>query len=138
MANLTVSGVINTQNASWGTNANGEYTLSGTINGRDSWVRTSGGFTYTVQWDSNLWIIRWTSPAGITLADGVIEDVQYPWLTTYTPRTVYNFSGTIVMSEVTTEPPASTFGLPADVVALITSRFGTVANFLRLRNQGQV
>lgn len=31
-----------------------------------------------------------------------------------------------------------TFGLPADVVALITSRFGTVANFLRLRNQGQV
>jgi hypothetical protein len=34
-----------------------------------------------------------------------------------------------------TEP---TFGLPADVVALITSRFGTVANFLRLRNQGQV
>jgi hypothetical protein len=33
---------------------------------------------------------------------------------------------------------APTFGLPADVVALITSRFGTVANFLRLRNQGQV
>ena len=35
-------------------------------------------------------------------------------------------------------PSAPTFGLPADVVALITSRFGTVANFLRLRNQGQV
>ncbi len=33
---------------------------------------------------------------------------------------------------------APTFGLPADVVALITSRFGSVANFLRLRNQGQV
>ncbi len=33
---------------------------------------------------------------------------------------------------------APTFGLPSDVVALITSRFGTVANFLRLRNQGQV
>jgi hypothetical protein len=33
-------------------------------------------------------------------------------------------------------PP--TFGLPADVVALITSRFGSVANFLRLRNQGQI
>ena len=31
-----------------------------------------------------------------------------------------------------------TFGLPADVVALIESRFGTVANFLRLRNLGQV
>jgi hypothetical protein len=31
-----------------------------------------------------------------------------------------------------------TFGLPAETVALIESRFGTVANFLRLRNQGQV
>ena len=31
-----------------------------------------------------------------------------------------------------------TFGLPADVVALIESRFGTVANYLRLRNQGQI
>jgi hypothetical protein len=30
------------------------------------------------------------------------------------------------------------FGLPSATVALITSRFGTVANFLRLRNQGQV
>ena len=33
---------------------------------------------------------------------------------------------------------SSTFGLPADVVALIESRFGTVANYLRLRNQGQI
>jgi hypothetical protein len=32
----------------------------------------------------------------------------------------------------------NTFGLPADVVALITSRFGSVANFLRLRNQGYI
>ena len=31
-----------------------------------------------------------------------------------------------------------TFGLPADVVALITAAHGSVANFLRLRNQGQV
>jgi hypothetical protein len=36
------------------------------------------------------------------------------------------------------EPSAPTFGLPADVVALIVSRHGSVANFLRLRNQGQV
>ena len=34
--------------------------------------------------------------------------------------------------------PQATFGLPPDVVALITSRFGSVANFLRLRNQGYV
>lgn len=31
-----------------------------------------------------------------------------------------------------------TFGLPPDVVALIESRFGTVANYLRLRNLGQI
>ena len=34
--------------------------------------------------------------------------------------------------------PSPTFGLPADVVALITARHGSVANFLRLRNQGQI
>ena len=36
------------------------------------------------------------------------------------------------------EGGSNTFGLPAEVVALIESRFGTVANYLRLRNQGQV
>jgi len=41
--------------------------------------------------------------------------------------------------EPTPEPSAeSTFGLPADVVALLTKNFGSVANFLRLRNQGQI
>jgi hypothetical protein len=32
----------------------------------------------------------------------------------------------------------STFGLPAETVALLIKNFGSVANFLRLRNQGQV
>jgi hypothetical protein len=36
------------------------------------------------------------------------------------------------------EGGSNTFGLPAEVVALIESRFGTVANYLRLRNQGQI
>jgi hypothetical protein len=31
-----------------------------------------------------------------------------------------------------------TFGLPIGSIGLITSRFGTVGNYLRLRNQGQV
>lgn len=35
-------------------------------------------------------------------------------------------------------PSYNTFGLPAESVALIVSRFGSVANFLRLRNQGQI
>jgi uncharacterized protein YcnI len=33
---------------------------------------------------------------------------------------------------------SNTFGLPAESVALIEANFGSVANFLRLRNQGQV
>jgi hypothetical protein len=44
-------------------------------------------------------------------------------------------TGDILLIAVT---PQNTFGLPADVVALITSRFGSVANFLRLKNQGYV
>lgn len=31
-----------------------------------------------------------------------------------------------------------TFGLPADVVSLMVAAHGSVANFLRLRNQGQI
>jgi hypothetical protein len=38
----------------------------------------------------------------------------------------------------TVESSEPTFGLPAESVALITSRFGSVARFLRLRNQGQI
>lgn len=34
--------------------------------------------------------------------------------------------------------PKPTFGLPPEVVALMEVRFGSVANFLRLRNLGQV
>ena len=44
--------------------------------------------------------------------------------------------GLVIIS--TAEASQNTFGLPADVVALITSRFGSVANFLRLKNQGYV
>jgi hypothetical protein len=45
-----------------------------------------------------------------------------------------------LLGEVPEEPGSegNTFGLPADVVALITSRHGSVSNFLRLRNQGQI
>ena len=46
-------------------------------------------------------------------------------------------TGTVIITG-SAAPSEPTFGLPADVVALITSRFGSVANFLRLRNQGQV
>lgn len=49
------------------------------------------------------------------------------------------FEGQNITFQSEPEPSGNpTFGLPADVVALIKSRFGSVANFLRLRNQGQV
>jgi hypothetical protein len=51
------------------------------------------------------------------------------------------FSGAANTALITAyTPPLSepTFGLPADVVALMTSRHGSVANFLRLRNLGQI
>jgi hypothetical protein len=52
-------------------------------------------------------------------------------------------TGTVEIAEYLEPQPngnseGNTFGLPAETVALITSRFGSVANFLRLRNQGQV
>jgi hypothetical protein len=51
------------------------------------------------------------------------------------PNNTILFNGNISLIAVAPQP---TFGLPADVVALITSRFGSVANFLRLKNQGYV
>ena len=47
-------------------------------------------------------------------------------------------TGTVLITPPAPSQNTFGFGLPADVVALITSRFGSVANFLRLRNQGQV
>ena len=59
-------------------------------------------------------------PIGLTWSVGAFGSGNIPTVT-----------GTLAASE-------NTFGLPADVVALITSRFGTVANFLRLRNLGYI
>jgi hypothetical protein len=73
---------------------------------------------------------------GVGINAASLSDVAYPWLAT----DWYN-EGIDPTNLVITEVPVSsqnTFGLPAETVALITSRFGTVANFLRLRNQGQV
>lgn len=48
------------------------------------------------------------------------------------------WGGTPILTPVASTPSQNTFGLPAESVALITSRFGSVANYLRLRNQGQI
>lgn len=49
------------------------------------------------------------------------------------------FEGQVITFQGEPEPSQEpTFGLPADSVALITSRHGSVRNYLRLRRQGQV
>ena len=48
------------------------------------------------------------------------------------------FEGQNITFQSESEPSEPTFGLSADVVALIVSRHGSVRNFLRLRNQGQI
>jgi hypothetical protein len=54
---------------------------------------------------------------------------------------VVQLTSDVAVLTVTPEPEPSegnTFGLPAETVALIEANFGSVENFLRLRNQGQV
>jgi hypothetical protein len=48
----------------------------------------------------------------------------------------YNFS--VLTFASSQNSSQNTFGLPTESVALIVLRFGSVANFLRLRNLGQV
>jgi hypothetical protein len=114
-------------NADGFTNANGIYTKQSAnsyqnINGVNLLYITEGSF------GSGWYIVSGTvryfasqSPADCPISltfNGVIET-----------------DGTLTIAAVSSEP---TFGLPADVVALITSRFGSVTNFLRLRNLGQI
>ena len=54
------------------------------------------------------------------------------------PVIVWGGQPNLTITEYAPTPQVSTFGLPADVAALIISRFGSVARFLRLRNQGQI
>jgi hypothetical protein len=132
-SNVLVSGAINLPAI------NGIYEVGPAYNGKNSYVLNDGVNILSFQYFNNsnvTWILG--SIQGIYgLGDLFVtqSDVEYPWLaTTWIPEGDLD---DIVVTEVpiSSQP---TFGLPAETVALITSRFGTVANFLRLRNQGQV
>ena len=123
-SNVLVSGLSDSQ-------FNGLYAYDGNVNGKPSYNRE----TFFIRWTVNgSWTIIDTSEGGVSASSD--SGVAYPWLAVNWYDEGLDPTG-LVMTEVpvSTEP---TFGLPADVVALITSRFGTVANFLRLRNQGQI
>jgi hypothetical protein len=129
-SNVLVSGAGSSE-------ANGTYTYRGEYNGKPFYnlvdQEDDTGMN-AVAWNGAFWMIR--HPNGDSWYY-TAEDVEFPWLVT---TWLIGDHGIEPLPTVTEIPVSSqnTFGLPADVVALITSRFGTVANFLRLRNQGQV
>ena len=121
-SNVLVSGLSDNQ-------YNGLYVYDGELNGKPSY-RYNINFLFWNAADS-FWTLE--DGANYTLS---YSNVDYPWLATN-----WIFDSIDPLGLVMTEVPVfsqPTFGLPADAVALITAHFGSVANFLRLRNQGQV
>jgi hypothetical protein len=119
--------------------ANGTFIESGVLNGRPLYVLEGGSAENedTIYWTGVQWFI---SNSGDPFYKTLNEDTEFPWLAT--SWTNEDADGELPIPTVTLFVPEpeteNTFGLPTETVALITSRFGTVANFLRLRNQGQV
>ena len=121
---------------------NGTYTADGTQNGYTKYTKDSG--TYVLFVDTGgpfrFWSLKKVAVLGYYAEAGSFgSTTECPPATMDTIVQAGPFPAvgapTITASGGSSE---NTFGLPADVVALITSRFGTVANFLRLRNQGQI
>ena len=121
-SNVLVSGLSDSQ-------YNGLYVYDGIQNGRPRYIKG----TFEIYWDGygSGWLLIDTDNGADTASN---SDVAYPWLAIDWFDEGIDPTG-LVITEVPDQP---TFGLPAETVALITSRFGTVANFLRLRNQGQI
>jgi hypothetical protein len=117
---------------------NGTYEITDESNGKPYYVQSGGG-TFSIYWDDSL--SRWVIAEGGDEYYESYEDVA-------TPDLVVTWSGVGGVNGGWSQGPAptvtaltpaqNTFGLPAATVALLTSRFGSVANFLRLRNQGQI
>jgi hypothetical protein len=129
-SNVLVSGIG--QNLEFpNDNPNGLYVYSGVYGGKS---RYTFNVFYSIYWQTDIDIPWWRIDGPDITAGYGLNDVAEPWLVTNWIPEAYD----ITNLSVTEVPSQNTFGLPADVVALITSRFGTVANFLRLRNQGQV
>jgi hypothetical protein len=101
----------------------GTYTPSGVNRWITPTVGGQGGGIY-LEHNGTRWILYSSYGPLIAQSDPCNVSVQ-PWEAVWP-------------SPMVVAAAQNTFGLPAATVALITSRFGTVANFLRLRNQGQI
>jgi hypothetical protein len=146
---LIVSGATNSPNA------NGEYFPFSVVNFNGitttEWRKSEAQLFPKISWAGTLSTgFRWELQNNVPFQRAWYSDGPYNILTfddLGCPRlgqwfTEEGFGGGTdpapTVTGISATPSQNTFGLAADVVALITSRFGSVANFLRLRNQGQV
>ena len=115
---------------------NGTYTYRGEENGKPYYnlVGASSSIdSSSISWDGlNNWVI-FNAESNVPYEAN--ENVEFPWLVATWLVNDEEPAPIVTEVPVLSQP---TFGLPTDVVALITSRFGTVANYLRLRNLGQI
>ena len=127
-------------------NAAGLYLPAGVYEGYTYYTRTGATDSIPrIRVETNRWVIRSTVDTYGSMNTHATATYPAGQVPVCPVGLVYNSLGTpwgsgsqATITGVLAVVPEPTFGLPADVVALITSRFGTVANFLRLRNQGQV
>ena len=118
----------------------GVYTYRGVFNGKPFYNllnQPTDIENYSIWWTGIAWYLVLTNTDEGYLAT---QNTTFPWLDTVWEVSTAGISvePAPMVTEIPEPSSQNTFGLPADVVALITSRFGTVANFLRLRNLGYI
>lgn len=99
-----------------------------------------GVFPYAIYWRDNQWEITVDS-SNFQSLDGLLytstDNTEHPWEATNWERIF-----PLIMPRdpllIPQYPIVSEFSFPAETTAMLRSRFGNVANFLRLRNLGQV
>jgi hypothetical protein len=121
---------------------NGVYVLNGVENGKSKYVLIDkpDNYIYWLPPDpgkqvSGSWYI-YNGQGG-----SVLESVYELLSNADTPWTVTGWivlGPTIQCAPAPLLTPTNTLGMPNSVIPLLISRHGSVANFLRLRNQGQV
>lgn len=143
MANIVVSGCSFEL-------ANGTYIDQGGTGAERFWTKAIPGQTsvteFFIEYDSvnELWRIVGAyeddneSLTDLARSEFEILPSSLPWTLDWVENDGDGGFNTPISVQLAPEEEENTFGLPADVVALIVSRHGSVANFLRLRNQGQI
>ncbi len=101
-----------------------------------------GVFPYAIYWRDlfSQWEITVDS-TNLESLDGLLytstNTAEYPWLVTNWLRT-FPLMEPRNPSLTPQYPIVSEFGFSAEITTMLRSRFGSVVNFLRLRNQGQI